>query len=60
MSQDNKSSNADNQKQHAEPAEGSLKEGDVGMKSAEEQIWAAAIRLARDDKEPFLEKQEYI
>jgi hypothetical protein len=58
MSQDSKSSNADEQKQHAEPAEAGLKEGDVGTKSAEEQIWAAAIKLARDDKEPFSEKQE--
>jgi hypothetical protein len=60
MSQDNKSSNLDEQKQRAEPAETSQKEGSVGTKSAEARIWAAAINLVRDDKEPFPEKQELI
>jgi hypothetical protein len=58
MSQDNKSSNADEQKQQAEPAEAGQKEGSVGTKSAEARIWAAATKLARDDKEPFSKKRE--
>ena len=60
MSQDNKSSNTGEQKQQAEPAEAGQEEGSVGTKSAEEQIWAAAIKLARDDKEPFPENQDKI
>ena len=57
MSQDNKSSNADEQKQQAEPGQ---EENGVGTKSAEARIWAAANKLARDGKEQFLEKQELI
>ena len=60
MSQDNKSSNTGEQKQQAEPAEPGQVEGNVGTKSAEARIWAAANKLARDGKEQFLEKQELI
>ena len=58
MSQDNKSSNLDEQKQREEPAETSQKEGSVGTKSAEVRIWAAANKLTRDGKEQFPEKQK--
>ena len=58
MSQDNKSSNADEQKQQSEPAEAGQEEGSVGTKSAEARIWAAAIKLTRAGEEPFPEKQE--
>ena len=60
MSQDNKSSNTDEQKQQAEPAEAGQEEGSVGTKSAEARIWAAAINLTRDGKLRFPEKREYI
>jgi len=58
MSQDNKSSNTDEQKQQAEPAEAGQGEGSVGTKSAEARIWAAANKLTLDDKEPFSEMKE--
>ena len=58
MPQDNKSSNMDEQKQQAEPAEASQEEGSVGTKSAEARIWAAATELGRDDKLQFPEIRE--
>ena len=58
MSQDNKSSNTDEQKQQAEPAKAGQEEGSVGTKSAEARIWAAANKLTRDGKEQFPEKQK--
>ena len=58
MSQDNKSSNTDEQKQQAEPSEASQGEGNVGTKSAEARIWAAATQLARDSKLQFPEIRE--
>jgi len=58
MSQDNKSSNTDEQKQLAEPAEPGQEEGNVGTKSAEARIWAAATKLGRDGKLQFPEIPE--
>ena len=58
MSQDNKSSNMDEQKQRAEPAEAGLEEGSAGTESAEARIWAAATKLGRDGKLPFPEIRE--
>ena len=58
MSQDNKSSNTDEQKQQAEPAEAGQEEGNVGTKSAEARIWAAATKLARDGKVQSPENHE--
>ena len=58
MSQDNKTSNTDEQKQQMEPAEAGQEEGSVGTKSAEARIWAAANKLTRDGKEQLPEKQK--
>jgi hypothetical protein len=58
MPQDNKSSNMDEQKQQAEPAEASQAEESVGTKSAEARIWAAATELGRDGKLQFPEIRE--
>jgi hypothetical protein len=58
MSQDNKSSNTDEQKQLAEPPEAGQEEGNAGTKSAEARIWAAATKLGRDGKLQFPEIQE--
>jgi len=58
MSQDNKSSHTDEQKQQAEPTEAGQKEGRVSTKSAEARIWAAANKLARAGEGPFRENQE--
>ena len=58
MSQDNKSSNTGEQKQQAEPAEPGQVEGNVGTKSAEARIWAAATKLGRDGKLQFPEIPE--
>jgi hypothetical protein len=58
MSQDNKSSNTDEQKQQVEPAEAGQEEGNVGTKSAEARIWATANKLTLDGKEQFPEKQK--
>jgi hypothetical protein len=58
MSQDNKTSNKDEQKQQAEPAEAGHEEGSVGTKSAEARIWAAATKLGRDGKLQFPEIRE--
>ena len=58
MSQDKKSSNMDEQKQRAEPAEAGREEGNVGTESAEALIWAAATKLGRDGKLPFPEIRE--
>jgi hypothetical protein len=58
MPQDNKSSNMDEQKQQAEPAEASHAEESVGTKSTEARIWAAATELGRDGKLQFPEIRE--
>jgi hypothetical protein len=58
MSQDNKTSNTDEQKQQMELAEAGQEEGSVGTKSAEARIWAAANKLTRDGKEQLPEKQK--
>ena len=58
MSQDYKSSNTDEQKQQAEPAEAGQEEGSVGTKFVEARIWAAATKLGRDGKLQFPEIQE--
>ena len=58
MPQDNKSSNMDEQKQLAEPAEAGQEEGSVGTKSEEAQIWAAATKLGRDVNLQFPEIRE--
>jgi hypothetical protein len=58
MSQANKTSNTDEQKQQMEPAEAGQEEGSVGTKSAEARIWAAANKLTRDGKEQLPEKQK--
>ena len=60
MSQDNISSNMDEQKQQAEPAEAGQEEGSVTTKSAEARIWATANKLTLDGKEPFRQKPEMI
>ena len=58
MSQDNKTSSTDEQKQQMELAEAGQEEGSVGTKSAEARIWAAANKLTRDGKEQLPEKQK--
>jgi hypothetical protein len=58
MSQDNKTSNTDEQKEQMEPAEAGQEEGSVGTKSAEARIWAAATKLTRAGEDQFPEKQE--
>ena len=55
MSQDNKTSNTDEQKQQMEPAEAGREEGSVGTKSTEARIWAAATKLGSDGKLQFPE-----
>jgi hypothetical protein len=60
MSQDNKSSRTDEQKQQAEQLKAGREEKGAGTKSVEARIWAAANKLARADEEPFRENQESI
>lgn len=56
MAQDNKFSHTD-KPQQADPLEASQGKNDVGTKSAEARIWAAANKLIRNASEPFEEEQ---
>ena len=57
MPQDNRSSNLGEQNQQAEPIEARAEKKNVGTKSAEARIWAAANQITRDTEEPFKEEQ---